>query len=170
MKSLRSLWVLPAAAGWFLIAGAAANAAPLSIALAAPFQSGNADLFAFNATVTNNSNQEVFLNSDSWNVDAPLTVDDSPFNNSYPLSLGAGDSYTGLLFNVDVPQGTPLGLYTGSFEIIGGDPSDDTDVAGSAVFDVNVTPEPSSFLLFGAGVVMALRCRAKRTPLQRRVG
>jgi hypothetical protein len=153
MKSLKSLPIFFLAIACFLLAGAAAKASPLSIALAAPFQSGEGGIFAFNATVTNNSNQVVYLNSDAFNVDSPLTLDDSPFNDSYPFFLDAGDSYTGVLFNVDVPEGTPLGLYTGQFEILGGGPSDDTDVAGSADFDVSLTPEPSSFLLFGAGVL-----------------
>jgi hypothetical protein len=165
MKSLRSLQVLSPAIAFFLLAVTAAKAGPLSITLDAPFQSGPEAVFAFNATVTNTLNQVVYLNADSFNVDSPLTVDDSPFA-AYPLSLNSsgspGDSFTGVLFNVDVPVGTPFALYTGSFEILGGtDPSDDTDVAGSAVFDVNVTPEPSSFLLIGTAL-LALTGLARR--------
>jgi hypothetical protein len=152
MKSLRSLPLLSLAIACFLLAGTPAKAGPLSITLASPFQSGSQDVFAFNATVTNTSGATVYLNGDSFNVDAPLTVDDSPFNNNYPLSLSSGGSYTGVLFNVDVPPATPDGLYTGSFEIIGGGPTDDTDVAGSATFDVSVTPEPSSVILLFAGL------------------
>jgi hypothetical protein len=104
-------------------------------------------VLAFDATVTNNSSQTEYLNADSFNVDSPLTLDDSPFYNNYPLFLGAGDSFTGVLFNVDVPATTPEGLYAGSFEIIGGtSPLDDTDVIGSATFNVNV-PEPASLIL-----------------------
>jgi hypothetical protein len=156
MKSLRSLLVSSLAIACFLLAGPAAKAGPLSITLFAPFQSGAGNVFAFSATVTNNSAQVVYLNEDSTSVNSPLIVDDSPFN-AYPLFLNAvrsENSYTGLLFNVDIPDRTPVGLYTGSFEIVGGDPSDFTDVAGSAVFNVNVTPEPSGFLLFGAGVLV----------------
>jgi hypothetical protein len=69
-----------------------------------------------------------------------------------------------VLFNVDIPEETPLGLYTGSFEILGGgDPSDDTDVAGSANFDASVTPEPPNFLLFGAGM-LALALAGRKRP------
>jgi len=156
MKSLMRLQVLPLAMGCFLLGGAAAKATPLSITLLAPFQSGAPSVFAFDATVTNTSSQTVYLNADSFNVDAPLSVDDSPFN-SYPFFLtpagsGASDSYTGVLFNVDVPPATPIGLYSGAFEIIGGGPSDTTDVAGSAVFNVLVTPEPSSLILLLGGL------------------
>jgi hypothetical protein len=151
MKSLKSLPVLSLAITCFLLAGTPAKADPLSITLAAPFQSGPENVFAFIATVTNTSLTTVYLNADSFNVDAPLTVDDSPYIDNYPLSLSPG-SYTGLLFNVDVPPGTPAGLYAGSFEIIGGGPSDFTDVAGSATFNVDVTPEPGSLILLLAGL------------------
>jgi uncharacterized protein affecting Mg2+/Co2+ transport len=155
MKSLINLPVLSLAIAGLLLAGTAAKADPLTITLAAPFQSGVMDevpVFAFDATVTNNSSSTVYLNADDWSVTAPLTVDDSPFDNNYPLSLGAGDSFTGVLFNVDVPSGTPQGLYTGTFEILGGGPTDDTDVAGAATFNVQITPEPSSLLLMVSGL------------------
>jgi hypothetical protein len=154
MKRLSNFVVLSVAVASFLLAGTAARADSLSIVLAAPFQSGVeglVDEFQFNATVTNESAQTVDLNGDDFSVDAPLSVDDSPFN-SYPLSLGPGDSYTGVLFNVDVPLTTPQGLYAGSFEIIGGGPTDYTDVVGAANFNVQITPEPSSLLLMVSGL------------------
>jgi len=167
MKSLKSLLVLSAGVAFFLSAGAGARADSLSIVLALPFQSGVeglVDEFQFDATVTNESSQTVYLNGDAFSVDAPLAVDDSPFF-AYPLSLGAGDSYTGPLFNVDVPPGAPQGLYAGSFEIIGGGPTDYTDVAGAADFNAQITPEPSSLLLMAsglAGLAATLRRRLAR--------
>jgi hypothetical protein len=155
MKSLSKLLVSSTTVAGFLFAGTAAKADSLTVALTAPFQSGivgTVDVFAFDATVTNDTAQTVYLNGDDYSVAAPMTVDDSPFNDSYPLSLGPGDSYTGLLFNVDVPPGTPQGLYAGNFEIIGGGPTDYTDVAGSANFDAQLTPEPSSLLLIVSGL------------------
>jgi hypothetical protein len=165
MKGLRNLPVMPLAIACFLLAGTAAKAGSLSINLFAPFQSGAENVFAFNATVTNTSGSIVYLNADAFSVDSPLTLDDSPFA-LYPLSLGPTNSFTGVLFNVDVPPGTRVGVYTGSFEILGSaDPSDTTTVAGSAVFNVDATPEPSSMilLLIGfAGIGSLLRRRPAR--------
>jgi hypothetical protein len=116
----------------------------------------------FAATVTNTdpTNSE-YLNADSSNVDSPLTLDDSDFFSNFPFSLGPGESFTGDLFTVSVPGGLTPGLYTGSFEILGGtDPNDFTDTLGTASFNVNVTPEPSSLLLLFTGAcagAMALR-------------
>jgi hypothetical protein len=155
MKSSSKLLLLSTAVAGSLLAGTTASADSLTITLTTPFQSGivgTVDVFAFDATVTNDTAQTVYLNGDDYSVDAPLTIDDSPFNDSYPLSLGPGDSYAGLLFNVDVPPGTPQGLYAGNFEIIGGGPTDDTDVAGAANFNVQITPEPSSLLLMASGL------------------
>ena len=147
MKILRNLPVTPLAITCLLLAGTAARAGTLSINLLAPFQSGPGNVFAFNATVTNTSGSTVFLNADAFNVAAPLMVDDGPFFLT-PISLGPSNSFTALLFNVNVPAGTPVGVYAGSFEILGSaNPTDTTTVAGSAVFNVQATPEPSSLIL-----------------------
>jgi hypothetical protein len=152
MKKMKYVLLLPMTIACFLLAGAAAKADPLTITLDAPYQSGGVSVFGFDATVTNTSASTVYLNGDFFNVDSPLTVDDSPYLNDYPLTLGAGDSASGLLFNVDVPIGTPLGLHTGYFDITGGSDGNAGDTVGEAVFDVNVTPEPSSWLLLGSGL------------------
>jgi hypothetical protein len=147
MKILRDLPVTPFAIACLLLAGTIARASTLSIHLLAPFQSGDGNVFEFNATVTNTSNSTVFLNADAFNVDFPLMVDDSPFFLT-PISLGPSNSFTARLFNVDVPAGAHNGVYTGSFEILGSaDPTDTSTVAGSAVFNVEATPEPSSLIL-----------------------
>jgi len=152
VKRLGSLLTLSLAIACFLLAGTAAKADPLSIVLSAPYQSGpTPDVFSFNATVTNTSGSTVYLNGDSFYVDSPLTVDDSPYN-SYPLSLGAGDSASGVLFNVDVPYLTPVGLYTGYFDITGGADDLASDTVGEADFNVYVTPEPNSLLLLLTGL------------------
>ena len=164
MKISRNLPVIALAIACLLLSGTAARAGTLSINLLAPFQSGAGNVFAFDATVTNTSGSTVFLNADAFNVDSPLMVDDSPFFLT-PLSLGPSNSFTGLLFNVDVPSGTPVGVYAGSFEILGSaDPADTTTVAGSAVFDVFATPEPSSLILvlMGFAGVGGSRLRRRR--------
>ena len=153
MKDLTRLMVLSLTTASLLLAGTAAKADSFSITLTPAFQSGDQSVFAFDATVTNNSTNTVYLNGDNTFVDSPLTVDDSPFNNNWPFTLGPDDSFSGLLFNVDVPPGT-LGDYSGSFQVLGGyDNSSELNTLGTANFEVEVTPEPSSIFLLGTGLI-----------------
>jgi hypothetical protein len=155
MKSLRSLLTVFPMVMVFLLAGARARADTLSLTLSSPFQSSFAgNVLTFDATVTNDTNQMVFLNGDNTSVDSPLVLDDSPFDNNFPLSLGAGDSFTGELFTVDIPAEAAAGLYDGAFAITGGFDDSAQDTVGSADFNVSVvTPEPSSYLLVITGLV-----------------
>ena len=152
MKSASRLMILPLIVAGFLLGVTAAQADPLSITLFAPIQTGlPGDILSFNATVTNDSAEMVYLNGDFALVDSPLTVDDGPYS-GYPLTLDAGDSYTGVLFNVDIPSDAPVGLYAGYFEITGGAGPGDSDEVGTVNFDVQVAPEPSSLLLLASGL------------------
>ena len=164
VKRNGSLLILPLTIACFLLAGAAAKADSLSIVLSAPFQEASASVFAFDGTITNISGVTEYLNGDNTYVDSPLIFDDSPFIIDAPLTLGPGGSYTGLLFNIDAPQGTPEVLYTGSFQILGGpDNSSELSPMESPVdFDVQITPEPTSFLLFGTGLIVLARIARKR--------
>jgi hypothetical protein len=154
MKSASSLMILPLILAGFLLGVTEAQADPLSITLLTPVQTGQpGDILSFSATVTNDSSETVYLNGDIALVDSPLTVDDSPFLFGYPFTLDAGDFYTGVLFDVDIPSGAPVTLYAGSFEITGGiNGSDDGDEVGTVNFDVEVVPEPSSLLLLASGL------------------
>jgi hypothetical protein len=172
MKSLRSFPVLCLTIAGFLLAGATAKADTFSFTLDAPYQDAVAgQTIAFYATVSNSDPElTIYMNGDSPSVDAPLTLDDSPFsNNPAFFSLNPASIYDGELFDITVPLGTADGLYAGSFAILGGSDVGAGDLLGSANFNVNVTgsavPEPSSLLLLLsglAGVGTTLRRRLSR--------
>ena len=153
MKKLRNLLMLSLTIVGFLLAGTAAKADTV-LTLSAPYQTGPGGLFTFEATATNTGASTVFLNSDSSTVDAGLTLDDSPFFNNWPLSLAPGVPYTGELFAVTAPAwGLGSNFYTGSFTLLGGVDGNASDSLATVNFNIQVTPEPSSFLLFGGGVM-----------------
>jgi hypothetical protein len=180
-KGLRLPLVLSLSLMGFLLAGTPAQADPvLSLTLldATPSVVSGTTTVTFDATVANPSGSSVvmYLNFDSYYVDSPLTVDDSPYNgDSNFWTLNPGDSYTNLLFNVNIPFGTPVGTYYGSFSItgeidsVGSDNNKGWDPLGTADFSITVTPEESSptpepsslvLLLTGlAGFAGALRRR-----------
>jgi hypothetical protein len=165
MKSLKRLLLPSIATAAFLAAGAVSRADTLNLVLDAPYQlTTGSNTVTFDVTIYNTGAADtIYLDGDSFNIDSPLTLDDSGFFDNAPTSLGPSDSSSDFeLFTVTVPDGTPTGLYTGSFEILGGGPSDD-NVIGVADFDVQVTPEPTSLLLLLTGLaglaVMRLRGR-----------
>jgi len=157
MKKLRSLLILSLTIAGFLLAGTAAKAdtiLTLDPASVYQYQAGPGGVFIFDAAVTNNQPFVVFLNGDSPTVDAGLTLDDSPFFNTWPLFLAPGDTYTGELFSVTAPAwGLGSNFYTGSFTLQGGIDGNASDNLATVTFDIQVTPEPSTFLLFGGGVL-----------------
>jgi hypothetical protein len=157
MKRLRS-WLLPSLTiVAFLLPGMAAKAdpLPLSINLDSPFQMGVGDqTLTFDVNLINTGTSLVFLNGDGFNLTSPLTLDDSGFWNNSPFFLAAsGASGDFELFTVFIPAVTPQGLYTGTFEILGGGDGNAQEVLGDATFDIEVTPEPSSLLLLGTGLL-----------------
>jgi hypothetical protein len=146
----------------FLLASTAARADSFSVSLvlSEPYQnvSGDGGTLEFEATVSNLGTNLVFLVGDTLTVPSPLTGDDSPFFNNFPTFLNGvdndGDSYTGVLFTVTVPSGTPSGLYPGEFVLQGGEDGS-LSVLTTADFIVDVNsdevPEPGTLLLMGAG-------------------
>ena len=94
----------------------------------------------------------VFLNGDSFNITAPITLNDNDFFNNFPLFLAPGASFTGDLFVITAPPGTPYGPYLGTFTLEGGANGNASNTLGTVNFTVSAIPEPSSIVLLLTGV------------------
>ena len=166
----RILQTLPLTAALLLLAAGGARANALNLTLTQAFQYANpGDPVSFDATVSapETNDSAIYLNGDNTYVDLPLSLADDPFLSSFPLSLSPGDSYEGTLFTVTVPSGTPDGIYTGYFKLLGGADGNASDALAYAAFNVDVStvPEPGSAALFGmglAGLLVVARRRFRR--------
>ena len=94
----------------------------------------------------------VFLNGDSFDITAPVTLDDNDFFANFPLSLAPGASFTGDLFVLTVPPNTPFGVFLGTFTLLGGADGSASDTLGTVNFSVTTVPEPSSMVLLLTGM------------------
>ncbi len=121
-------------------------------------------ILQFTDTLSNSSTTDtVFLNGDSKNLNAPgLTLDDSPFNNSAPLSLGplgsGNDTYTGDFFDVSIDPSAQPGTYSGTFTIQGGADINAHDTVATKDFFVTVLPAavPEASSVTSLGVLLML--------------
>jgi hypothetical protein len=99
----------------------------------------------------------VFLNGDSFNVTAPITLNDSDFFVDFPLSLAPGSSFTGDLFVLTSPSGAAIGDFPGTFTLLGGATKNSTNTLGTVDFSLTTTaattPEPSSVALLATGLL-----------------
>jgi len=181
MKAYRNLLMLSLAAVGMLLAGVAVRADTLTLTLDAPALSQNAsgdNVFTFFGTIsytgadnTNDGGATENLSGDNIYVDFPATLDDTPYNtdSNVPLSLSPGGTSGDVeLFTVTTPsyiQGSS-NIYNGYFEITGGPSSsadDQLTTQAEGSFTVQVTPEPTSWLLVATGLAgMAATLRRRR--------
>jgi hypothetical protein len=135
---------------------AAAYADSLTFTLTNP--NGSASVtggsLAYDATVSAPASNSgaVFLNGDSFNITAPITLDDTDFFANFPLSLAPGTSFTGDLFVLTVPPNSPFGTFLGTFTLLGGANGNASDPLGTVNFSLVTTPEPSSIMLLLTGL------------------
>ena len=125
-----------------------------------PYNNGGSLTYDATVSAPASNGAAVFLNGDSFNVTAPVTLNDSDFFSNFPLSLAPGASFTGGLFVLTVPPTSPFATLLGTFTLLGGANANASAALGTVNFSVStVAPEPSSIvlLLTGlAGLAMAL--------------
>ena len=141
-------------AAGLLAAVSCAHAAVIDVSLTSSLLRANGPgTLVFSGTIENTGTTTAYLNGTSSTIPGPLTIDDTPFFVLVPAVLNAGDLYTGPLFNVTVPSGTAFGLYTGTFNVLGGDTGSELDVLDTVTFGVQAVPEPATTALVAAGLL-----------------
>ena len=130
-----------------------------------PLSGPPGDTLQFMGTLTNDTSNTVFINSDSFSFAIPGALDDTPFLNNAPISLGPlAMSSPFIFFQVTIPAVQAPGPYDGVFTVLGGANGNAMDNLGAGNFEVHVvTPEPASLLLCAAaGLALVVRRRKAR--------
>lgn len=125
----------------------------------------------FSGTLTNSGSSELFLNGYTTTPIAPdLTLDDTKFFNNVPLSLMAGDSFSGKLFDINIAPTALPDDYVIGFTVLGGSDSSAQGDLATQSFTVSLpppaVPEANTATLLGGGLaglgLLALRRRTRR--------
>jgi len=126
---------------------------------------------SFDATLINTGNAELFLNSDSFNLEGSwqgININDQFFTN-VPLSLapsgGTGSTWTGRIFDVAIGENAQQGDYFASLTILGGADNTASIELASRNFQVSVVPAPSALFTasFGAMPIVAFLMRRRQS-------
>jgi len=145
------------AIGMMFSTGAKADSVTLTLTQATEYvsaQTGGTVTFDATVSAPAGNSADIYLNGDSFDLSAPLTLDDTDFFLNFPLDLAPGDSFTGDLFTVTVPAGVAVEDYLGSFTLQGGADANASKNLATVSFDVVATPEPSSMLLLITGLIV----------------
>ncbi len=150
---------------------AKAYADTLTITLASPVQTAapGANLSFYATVLAPSSNgKTLFLNAADFTTNGNMALDPNPFFDNFPFTLAPGASASGLLFTLTLPANEPVGIYSGSFRILGGSSMSALSNLGGVNFEVDVpairpVPEPGSILLLMTGLPgVAVLVRSKR--------
>lgn len=105
------------------------------------------------------SGAPLFLNGSNFTIQSPLVLNDLLFVN-FPVSVDEGETAFGTLFTVDLPLGMTPGIYTATYQILGGFTPLADDTLADLEFRINAQPasspipEPGTWLLLGTGLGM----------------
>jgi hypothetical protein len=121
-------------------------------------------------TITNDTDQTLDLNGDSFSVSMPtLALDDLDFFNNAPFFLAAGASSGPFdIFTITIsPTAAPGAVGPNIFLALGGSDGNTFDVLGTATFNVEVegapsVPEPPGILLLLCGIAALFLMRGLR--------
>lgn len=101
------------------------------------------DMLTFTGNLQNTSSADIYLNGAGFpQLDIGLAGDESPFFANTPPFLTPGQSLPGSvsLFTVTLDSSLPSGVYSGTFQVVGG-PDDMTfNPLASADFQINIAP------------------------------
>ena len=111
----------------------------------------------YTATLTNTGTAELFLNGSDFDFNAPgLTLVDQFLENA-PLSLTTGQSWNGAIFRLDLASDAEVGLFSGSYSVLGGNNATEIRELSATNFRVNArVPGPASLATFLCGGTLGM--------------